>query len=476
LRPFYALVPVIIFLLLATGHAIRSGVQPDDAGYVALRVADNLRQGQGAVFNPGERCDLTDSPLWLVYLAVAGCGTHAPLVAQASGLLLGAVVLLLALVSPRLAVAGACASLFVALDGEFAVRATAGTSVTLAALYLLLFAALLRRSRGPASLPRDLILAAALAPLVRPELALVIGPATLGWGWSERRRRAWWPFVALCSSTAIYCVVHRIFYEGVPAYWQPWPPTVVGITSGTHALAEFLGHRPVLVLGALGALWCWVRGTRLPSRQSGLVAGLVVLGLFMTLPAAGGDVERGAVALLPLACVLAVESVWRATRTRLGLVVTLLLVVATPSWTWRARTEHPETHASYARVGQWLRTHARPGTVVGAREVGALAYYSGLQVEDVLGQASPRVAAARRVGVPRPYALAAADFAPMLRQEPDLVLRGESDPVPSPAVYVPSLDAVPAALRGHLTPYRWAGSPVWRVGRAGAEDAASPVP
>lgn len=476
MRPYFALVPVIIFLLLATGHSIRSGVQPEDAGYVVLRVADNLRLGQGPVFNPGERVDLVDSPLWLAFLTIAGGGEHAPLIAQATGLLLGAFVLLLALVSPRLAVAGACASLFVALDGAFATRATSGTSVTLSALYLLLLAALLQRPRSRAGVPRDLTLAAAIAPLVRPELALVVGPAVFGWAWSERRRHAWWPCVTLCASVTCFWIARGFLFDGVPAYWQPWPPTAVGITSGIHSLAEFLGHRPVLVLGGLGALWCWVRGTRLPARQNGLVGGLVGLAIFMTLPAAGGDVERGLLALLPLACVLAVESVTRATRTRIGLVVTLLLVVATPSWTWKVRTTHPETHAAYARIGQWLRTHARAGTVVGAREVGALAYYSGLRVEDVLGQASPRVAAARRVGAPRAFAHAAADFAPMLRQEPDLVLRGENDPVPSPAVYVPSLDAVPAALRSRLTPYRWAGSPVWRTPGGGSEDAASPVP
>jgi hypothetical protein len=473
-RPFFALVPVVIFLLLATGDAIRSGVQPDDAGHVALRVADNLRAGRGPVFNCGERVDLVESPLWLGFLTVAASGGHAPLVAQATGLLLGCGILLVVLLSPRLALAGACASLFIALDGAFWGRATSGTSTMLGALYLLLLAALLQRPRASAAVPRDLALVAALAPFVRPELAIVAVPAVVGWGWSEGRRQAWWPLAAVALCSALLAVAGRFYFDGVPAYWQPWPPTPVGIGSGVQALADFVGRRPVLVLGVAAALWCWVRGSRLRARQGGLVLGLLLAALFAVLPAAGGDVERGLVVLLPLACALAVEAVARATSTRVGIVLALLLVVATPSWTWRARRSHPETEAAYARVGQWLRTHARPGTVVGAREVGALAYYSGLRVEDVLGQASPRVAAARRVGTPRPFALAAADFAPMLRQEPDLVLRGEHDPVPSPAVYVPSLEAVPAALRGRLTPYRWAGSPVWRA-RA-TEDAASPLP
>jgi hypothetical protein len=57
--------------------------------------------------------------------------------------------------------------------------------------------------------------------------------------------------------------------------------------------------------------------------------------------------------------------------------------------------------------------------------------------------------------------VASVDFAAMLRQEPDLVLVGVAEPVPSPILYVPNLDALPRALRGGFGVYRWAGSPVW---------------
>jgi hypothetical protein len=190
--------------------------------------------------------------------------------------------------------------------------------------------------------------------------------------------------------------------------------------------------------------------------------GIAALCGFSLLPCAGHDVERHFAVLLPLAYLLSVKAVWRASRTRLGLVAALMLVVAQPAWTWTTRSATPESRAAYARFGRWLATHALPETVVGARQVGAIGYYSKLAVEDALGQVSPRVAAARRAQLPTPWAVASVDFAAMLRQEPDLVLVGASEPLPSSILYVPNLDALPEALRGGFGVYRWAGSPVWR--------------
>jgi hypothetical protein len=224
-------------------------------------------------------------------------------------------------------------------------------------------------------------------------------------------------------------------------------------------------RRPLVGIGMIVMLSTWVRGKFRIGRSTGFGWGLLVLAAFALLPSAGHDVERTVTILLAPAYLLAVESVWRGTRTRLGLVAALLLVGAQPARTWMARTTTPEARAGYAKLGEWLETHALPGTVVGARQVGALGYYSGLEMEDVLGQVSPRVAAARRAtdGANAPH-----DFAPMLRQEPDLVLTAPQEPVPSAILYVPNSDAVPTALRSDYGIYRWAGSPVWRSGAVAA--------
>jgi hypothetical protein len=83
------------------------------------------------------------------------------------------------------------------------------------------------------------------------------------------------------------------------------------------------------------------------------------------------------------------------------------------------------------------------------------------------------VAAARRALRPVNGAAAAHDFGPMLRQEPDLVLTIPREPVPSGILYVPDMDAVPLALRGDFSVYRWAANPVWRDAPMGVTPAAS---
>jgi hypothetical protein len=475
-RPLFAIVPVALFIALATSVCVRSGVQLDDSGYVALRVAENLRTGHGVSFNPGERRDLVDSPLWLGILSVLTVFQDAPVLVLGGGMLVGVAVLLFVLTGPRLIVAGACASLFLGLDGAFAGSVPTGGSTLLAALYLVALERGMRRARGrdgePSRGERGLAVWMAAASVVRYELALVAMLAALGWALTDRRNPlAWLPFAGAAGGALVCALVRASYFATWPAYWEPWPPSAAGVADGTSALGDFALRRPLLFLGLLVMLAGWVRSGFRFGRLCGMQWGILALAAFSLLPAGGGDVERTCVAVLPLAYVLAVQAVWRGTRTRLGLVAALLLVIAQPARTWMSRTARPESRAAYAKLGQWLGTHALPGTVVGARNVGALGFYSGLELEDVLGQVSPRVAATRRAQRPLAAARAARDIAPMLRQEPDLVLTGPSDPVPSAILYVPNLDAVPPALRSDYRIYRWAGSPVWHVEVEHAEGA-----
>jgi hypothetical protein len=471
-RLLFGIIPVLLFLTLAVGHAVRAGVQPDDAGFVALRVAENLRSGDGLGFNVGERRDLVDSPLWLAVLSVLSFSSSAPQLVQVVGLGLGVAVIIIVLAGPRLPVAGACACLFLALDGLFAARATLGGSATLAALYLLGLSLVLRRGRGrdgaPGGTQRLLAGWAAAAALVRYEFVLVAVPATLGWALADRRRRrAWLPLAAALAGGAVVLGLRWRYFQDVPAYWQPWPPSPEGVAQAAAGLADLGLRRPLLLLGTLVLLSSWLRAPLRFGCGSGLTWGLFALGGFALLPAAGGDLVRQAGAVLPLAYLLAVETVWRGTRTRLGLVAALLLVAAQPASTWSVRDVDPRESTTHVRLGQWLRAHALPGTVVGARQVGALGYYSRLQMEDVQGRVSARVAEARRGLAGLGAAPGRVEFDAMLRQEPDLVILGRGEPLPTATLYVPNLDAVPPAVRGELGVYRWAGSPVWRPGAGG---------
>ncbi len=467
MRTLVGIIPVLIFLVLATLQSFHAGLQPDDSGFVALRVADNFRQGAGLVFNPGERRDLVDSPLWVSQLSMLTLSVRAPLLVQFYGLVLGIGVLLVLVASARSRLIGAGAALFVAVDGIFVSRVTAGTSDPLVALHLVLLYPILRAARGRTEGHREsdiaLALWAALAGFVRYELVLLAVPVTLGAGLREPRRVfAWLPLAAAVVGSAL-CLGLRWGYFGTsPDYWEPWPPTLQSFLSGAQTFGELLVRRPLLWIGAAILISEWVHGRLWLGRRIGLAWGLFAFLVFAMMPARGTDVERHVAAALPLATLLAVDAVWKRARTRPALVAALLFVLAQPGWTQAGRSTDPDLSQAYSRIGQWLRTHALPGTVVGAHRVGALGYHSGMLMEDVAGRVSPRVANARRLLGPDALHDETSAFQIMFRQEPDVVVVLPGDPIPSARTYVPNDDAVPEAIRGPFRIYRWAGSPVWQ--------------
>lgn len=462
MRTLLGLVPMAIFLGLATHLCLQVGLQPDDAGYTALRVAANFRSGEGLAFNPDDRRDLSDSPLWVGVLCLLSFSSRAPFLAQMLALLLGAAALLVVLAEPRDALIGAGAALFVALDGLYLARVTSGASEALVALYLVALVPILRSGKGDRQADWLLLLWVALAGCVRPELVIVALPVALGVGWRESRRwRAWLPLAGASAGAAVCLASRWATFGAHPAYWEPWPPSPASLYRAASVVLDLVLRRPVLVLGLVILVAEWRQGRLWLGRRLGLAWGLAALALFAMAPARGNDVERFLAPLIPMSTLLAVEAVWRRARTRPALVAALLLVLAQPGWTAGGRTAAPEVDVAYERIGRWLGTHAKPETIVGAARVGALGYHSGLRVEDVHGRVSSRVAASRhRVEDADDDPDAA--FARVFELEPDLIVVLPGDPVPSARTYVPNDDAVPPVIRGPFRLYRWAGSSVWR--------------
>jgi hypothetical protein len=464
MRMLLGIVPVLLLLISTTHHCFEVGLQPDDEGYVALRVAENARTGHGLVFNPGEKRDLIDSPLWVAGLSLVSLSAAAPVLVQILGLLVALLTVLVLLRVTRSTLLGVGASLFLALDGAFADGITSGGSEAIAALYLVLLVPILHLPRSRARFTEaDRLLSwwALLASCIRYEYVIVALPVALGAGLREPRRvGAWLPLLATLIGAGLVLGLRWHYFQAWPAYWQPWPPTRASLFAASTHLGELLVRRPLLLL-AIGILVSdWIAGRLWMGRRAGLAWGLTALLLFALAPAGGADLERQVIAILPLGYLLAVEAVWVNNRTRPALVAALLLLVAQPEWTERRRQADPETDATFARIGQWLQTQAVSETVVGAERVGALGYFSRLRMEDVAGRVSPRVASARRLMAERDPGTA--DFQPMLHQEPDLVLVLPGNAVPSSRIYVPNDDAIPESIRGPYRVYRWAGSPVWR--------------
>ncbi len=462
MRTLLGLIPVAIFLGLTAHLCLQVGLQPDDAGYTELRVATNFRSGEGLAFNPGEKRDLADSPIWVGVLSLLSFSSRAPFWVMILGIFLGVAGLLSVLDGPRDALVGAGAALFLALDRLVVAHTISGASGPLAALYLVLLIPILRTGKGDTGSDLALAAWAALAACVRTDLVLVALPVALGAGLREPRRlRAWLPLAGAIAG-AVLCLGWRWAHYGQhPATWEPWPPSATSLYRAASLVLDLVLRRPVMVLALAILVSEWLHRRLWLGRRLGLAWGLLALALFSMAPARGAEVQRLLAPVLPLGYLLAVEAVWRRTRTRPALVAALLLVVAQPSWTAGGRTAAPEVDVAYERIGRWLGAHAVPEAIVGAARVGALGYHSGLRVEDVQGRISPRVAAARQMTPTGPDDTDAA-FGFVFELEPDLLVLLPGDPVPSARTYVPNDDALPAVIRGPFRLYRWAGSSVWQ--------------
>ena len=154
-----------------------------DDGLIHLRVVRQLVEGNGPVWNAGERVEASTSPLWVFALAVADLTTPVRLewLAVGGGILLTLTGVVLAVLGARM-LAGARSPTEVLLPAGLMVivvwppmwtYASSGleTGLTTAWLGACLYL-LARWGRGDAGLPAGTAVVVGLGPLIRPELGL----------------------------------------------------------------------------------------------------------------------------------------------------------------------------------------------------------------------------------------------------------------------------------------------------------------
>ncbi len=164
---------------LAFGLRILPGPRTIDDAYITFRYARNLLEGNGPVFNPGERVLGTTTPLYMGILAVVSLplgGAHAafPVIAMVLNALADALACLVLVAvgrSLRVPAAGWAAALLWAVSPMSVTFAVGGLETSL--YILLLLSVFYCRLRGKLYLMSGL---AGLAFLCRPDALLLIAP------------------------------------------------------------------------------------------------------------------------------------------------------------------------------------------------------------------------------------------------------------------------------------------------------------
>lgn len=162
----------------------------DDA-YITYRYAANLAGGQGMVYNPGERVLGTTTPGWTVVLAGVASLTGAPAIPAAARVLNGLLLVAAGLVGARLARRLTGSPLAAGLAGALVMIGpydlTAGVAGMESPLFnLLVLSALVGLFEGRWRLAAG---AAGMAPVVRPEGALIVAIVGAAWALSGRPGR-----------------------------------------------------------------------------------------------------------------------------------------------------------------------------------------------------------------------------------------------------------------------------------------------
>jgi len=387
-----------------------------DDSFITLRYARNLVEGNGLVFNPGERVEGFTSLLWTLLLAgVHWAGFDLLHSARVLGVLFGFLAMVLSYRLTTLSsdqpippLVAAFAPLVLSLNGSFACWAASGmeTMLFVSLIVACFLAAYSNRFRLSVLLTVALILA-------RPEgliVFLILGVFQfVQHGKDEPRRTMIWFAVCIGAIAALFIFRHQYF-----GYWFPntfYAKTGGGLDAvkrGLAYLSEYAFDHEGLALMAVPVVYGLIAGN---IRQRFLALG--VLALWASTIWVGGDglpMYRFALSPLPLLLVLQAliladlyRFVTRRSENRRNLYITgtvavlLLLVVHVTRpmlqshynlYAYQKQIEIPR----WTAVGKWFRKNAQDGESIATVPVGAVSYYSRLKVLDMLGLTDKHIA------------------------------------------------------------------------------------
>ena len=440
---------LVLAIAVAVLHALSFSTSgPIDDDFICFRYARHLLQGDGLVFNPGERIEGFTAPLWVLVIGAGLALGLNPVTlsltfsALACGLAAWAVGSAWRTLRPESS--WPIPALLVATSPALAFHGAAGLGTTLLAALLVTWLALGLRAQARQGSLWGAGIALALACLLRQEAALFAIPFFFGPG--RRRGAAWLPLAAL----ALWTCLRWVYYGGLlpMTYTVKKLPVAEDLARGfDYFMLSTLvaGVGVYLLVAVLGHL----RSNRESSWLRCAIVGLVLHTAYVIW--VGGDyvaLARFFVPTLPLAMLMACLGWTHALGGGRGLACMALTAAMLLPQALQVKLDqrivaafpqasilddhcrpylallHEFDEQRWESLGRYFGEVVPADRTVALSPIGAFGWYSELKIVDVLGLTN--TSAARR----EPDLSVAlkghhrSDGAWVLSQEPDYVILG----------------------------------------------------
>ena len=404
-------IALMVALSLFVGISFYLNTSHDDA-FISFRYAENLIEGNGMVFNIGDRVEGYTNFLWIVLLSILmKAGFDIVMVSKVLGILSGVLTLcLIYRFSNREHGKGGFLNLmavfFTAINVSFIYWDSSGLETNFFA-FLVVWGVLrkIEESKGKEGLPASSILLA-LASMARPEGILVFGSLVLFETISSYREEK--TFSPNLKALGLFLLVFlpyffwRYHYFGYPLPNTFYAKTGGGLSQVRRGVIYTVGFLLLYgVLPFLPGILLFFKKVRKPWHI--LVLTVVILYTFYIITV-GGDhmiLYRFFVPILPLIFLLTQEGL-RATHELFGLkrgtVVLTFLVLLCLTLIPYGSKQRGKNYAlrdqiyTWIELGEWFRENASPDETIALGAAGAIPYYSGLRTIDYYGLIDTHIA------------------------------------------------------------------------------------
>jgi arabinofuranosyltransferase len=441
---------LIVLSVSLTASALWLSFSQDDA-FIIYRYASNLLHGQGLVYNYGEWVEGYTCPLWVLILAaIGGVGLNMVVWSKVLGVCLAVATLwMLFIVSKKVTAeddqwwVALIAPLMLALNPSFASFVTSGLETALFAFLLTVTTAGFIYSLHRGMFSVWLALGYVFLTMTRPEGLLMFAVAwILGWFHAGGR------FQTRLSSLAAYLLpIAAVTVLRWIIYGYPFPnPAYSKLILDRQALAygmnyvwrflvEYGWFGILLVLAILPVI------IRNDSRKMWRYLGILFLAYVIYILFVGGDVLKGLrffVPILPIYALLiqgGIMAIWKrmtsANNRTAGIVIVTGIVAVVvigqaagyPRELHRAQLENGLVE-KMRTLANWFREHQPSNTAVAANSIGALGYYSGYRMVDMVGLVNAAIAHHPRIikGIHSPTRERTYNAEHVLEQHPDFIV------------------------------------------------------